>query len=78
MHSNLITPPDFVESILILNATQEQIKLVTEKIELIDTCQNVYFYNEEMNAPEWLARVQQIVSITLDAKLTNPEDYFTK
>jgi hypothetical protein len=78
MHSNFITPPDYVESVLILNATQEQIRSLVPIIKSIDTPYNVYFYNDEMNAPEWLAKVKGTSSVTLDANLTNPEEFFAK
>jgi len=78
MHSNFITPPDYIQSILILNATEEQIK------ECADTCKdkgkayNVYFYNAEMNQPDWLEGIKSKIDVTLDANITNPADYFNK
>jgi len=78
MHSNFITPPDYVETILILNAPEEQIKVLATMIRRRDQSYNVYFYREEMNNAEWLEKIQEKADIILDAKLTNPEDYFNK
>jgi hypothetical protein len=78
MHSNFITPPDYVETVLILNATEEQIKVLATLIEHRDQPYNVYFYREEMNQPEWFALVAPKADVVLDAKTTNPEEYFNK
>lgn len=78
MHSNFITPPDYVETVLILNAPEEQVQALAATIQHRDSVYNVYFYRDEMNDPEWLARVKAKADTILDAKLTNPEDYFTK
>jgi hypothetical protein len=78
MHSNFITPPDYVETVLILNAPEEQIKLLATMIQHRDRSYNVYFYNDHMNNAEWLARVTAKADVVLDAKITNPEEYFNK
>ena len=78
MHSNFITPPDYVETVLVLNAPQEQIQVLAEMIQNRDQTYNVYFYHDKMNQPEWLDRIKQKADTILDAKLTNPEDYFNK
>jgi hypothetical protein len=78
MHSNFITPPDFVETVLILNAPQEQIRVLAELVQHRDKTYNVYFYHEEMNQPEWFEQASKKADVILDAKLTNPEDYFNK
>ena len=78
MHSNFITPPDYVETILILNAPEKQIKVLATMIQHRDQSYNVYFYREEMNNTKWLEKIQEKADIILDAKLTNPEEYFNK
>jgi MarR-like DNA-binding transcriptional regulator SgrR of sgrS sRNA len=78
MHSNFVTPPDYVETVLILNAPEEQIRVLAEMVQHRDCAYNVYFYHNEMNNQEWLDRIKQKADIVLDAKLTNPEDYFNK
>lgn len=78
MHSNFITPPDYIETVLILNAPQEQIKVLATMIQQRDRCYNVYFYNDLMNQTEWRDRIRQKADTILDANLTNPEEYFNK
>ena len=78
MHSNFITPPDYIETVLILNAPQEQIKVLATMIQQREQCYNVYFYNELMNQPEWRDRIKQKADTILDANLTNPEESFNK
>jgi hypothetical protein len=78
MHSNFITPPDYVETVLIFSATEEQIKALANLIQSRDKTYNVYFYREEMNNPEWVEKIIGKADIVLDAKLNNLEDYFNK
>jgi hypothetical protein len=78
MHSNFVTPPDYIETVLILNAPEEQLRVLAEMIQQRDQVYNVYFYREEMNQPEWLALVAAKADVVLDAKITNPEEYFNK
>jgi hypothetical protein len=78
MHSNFITPPDYVETVLILNAVEEQIKVLATLIQTRDKTYNVYFYREEMNNPEWVEKMLEKADTVLDAKLNNLEDYFNK
>jgi len=78
MHSNFITPPDYVENVLILNAPEEQIKVLAGLVQHRDRVYNVYFYNESMGQVDWFDRVSNKADVIIDAKLTNPEDYFNK
>lgn len=57
MHSNFITPPDIVRSILIVDATQEQAQALAEQIRGSEQPYNIYFYNVEMNNAEWLQAI---------------------
>jgi hypothetical protein len=57
MYSNFITPPDIVESVLVINATEEQIQACATTCENSTNTYNVYFYHEVMNRTEWLATV---------------------
>lgn len=77
-HSNFVTPPDFIETILVLNATEEQITACADACYESDKIYNVYFYNKEMNNTDWFFQVQSIADQTLDATLCNPAEYFTK
>jgi len=78
MHSNFITPPDYVESILIHDATEEQIKQLSEVIGNANRPYNVYFYNQSMNDATWLAKVNAIADKVIYAENTDPTEYFTK
>lgn len=78
MHSNFITPPDYVETVLIINAPEEQIKLLATQIQLIDRCYNVYFYNEQMNDPDWFDRVSNKADVIIYADKKDPLEYFNK
>jgi len=77
-HSNLVTPPDFIETILILNATDEQTAACADACYETGKVYNVYFYNKDMDDTDWFFRVQKIADHVLDATLYNPAEYFTK
>jgi hypothetical protein len=77
-HSNFVTPPDFIETVLILNATEEQIAKCADVCYESGKIYNVYFYNNEMNDTEWFFRVDKIADRTIDATLCDPAEYFTK
>lgn len=78
MHSNFITPPDFVETVLVLNATEDQIKELGTLVQGCNVPYNVYFYNDAMNDVEWVQRVSKIADKILDVNLINPLEYFNK
>lgn len=78
MHSNFITPPDMVETVLIMNATEEQITELNAVIKAGATPYNVYFYNEAMNDMRWLARISNRADAVIEADKTNPTEYFNK
>jgi hypothetical protein len=76
--SNFITPPDFVETVLILNATEAQVSLCANACYDSEKVYNVYFYHESMNNEAWLARVHKIADTVIDASSTDPTEYFNK
>lgn len=78
MHSNFITPPDYVETVLVIDATEEMIKHLGTIVQDRDTIYNVYFYREEMNDIAWFHKISLKADVVLDAKITNPLDYFNK
>lgn len=78
MHSNFITPPDFIKTILVLNATEEQITACGEACKAQDIPYNVYFYNDAMNDTAWLDAVKIRADVTLDAKINQPQEFFNK
>lgn len=67
-----------METVLIIDAPEEQIKILATLIEHRGQAYNVYFYRQEMNQPEWFDLVARKADVVIDAKLTNPEDYFNK
>lgn len=77
-HSNFVTPPDLIESVLVLDATEEQIAACADACYESGRIYNVYFYNKEMNNTEWFTQVQTIADQVLDATSCNPAEYFTK
>jgi hypothetical protein len=78
MHSNFITPPDYIETVLVLNASEEQIKLLATKVELTNKPYDVYFYRDEMNDQDWLSKVTNKADVILNANLKDPMEYFNK
>jgi hypothetical protein len=57
VHSNFVTPPDYVESILIIGASREEVQACADVVKNTGKSFNVYFYNEEMNNAEWLNKI---------------------
>ena len=43
MHSNFITAPDYIENILVINATDEQLATLTETVKTTGRPYNIYF-----------------------------------
>jgi hypothetical protein len=67
MNSNFITPPDLIETVLVINATTEQIGACAEACKISDRAYNVYFYHTEMNDVHWLGEVVQRAETILQA-----------
>lgn len=65
MHSNFVTPPDIVETILVINATKEQISACADACRNSSKSYNVYFYHTDMKEHAWLAEVVQRSDIIL-------------
>lgn len=72
MHSNFVTPPDYIKSVLIINSTEEQMQDCALRCKEAGVPYNVYFYNEDMAALDWLnqiyERMDQVLS-PFDLKL---------
>jgi hypothetical protein len=64
MHSNLITPPDFVDeslhTVTLINFTENDIELVARMCAASDEMFNVYVYRTEMQDLTWLDQVTEI------------------
>ena len=58
MHSNFITPPDFVDedlpNVTVVNATEQQIELLAHMCANNDEQYNMYLYHSGMNNLVWL------------------------
>jgi hypothetical protein len=71
MHSNFITPPDYVESVLIFDATEEEINECYAACEKAERPYNVYFYHEGMDNMTWLLFVVNKVDVALAKRTSN-------
>ena len=64
MHSNFITPPDFVDepltTITVVNATLEEVELLARMCENTDPQYNIYLYRTEMNDRAWLDKAVEL------------------
>ena len=87
MYSNFITPPDFVDNILVVDATEEQIQILTEFLHNCDTTYNIYMYKHSMEDLGWFNEAVSRANVILqhqDSELTAPtavrfgEDYDLK
>ena len=78
MHSNFITPPDYVETVLVINATEEQVAELAATVKAGDKSYNIYFYREAMNDISWFHKISLKADAVLDAKINNPTEYFNK
>lgn len=65
MHSNFITPPDFVETVLIIDATTEQANAVAAVVRESQQAYNIYLYHEGMSDHVWLGQVAQKADVVL-------------
>ena len=75
--SNFVTSPDYIETILILNATSEQIDECMAAVEASGQIYNVYVGTANSD-PAWLLRIESKSDRMIDAALHNPADYFYK
>lgn len=78
MHSNFITPPDFVDdeplsTITVVNATLDELELLARMCEGSDVQYNIYLYRSEMNDTDWLRnaikRSESVIVHTIDPEL---------
>jgi hypothetical protein len=78
MHSNFITPPDYVETVLVLNASDDVVITLGEAVKNTGRPYNIYFYRDDMNERDWLDLIKTKADVILDAKLNSPLEYFNK
>ena len=60
MYSNIITPPDFAaddfHTVTVINATEDDIKLLVTFCENSAKSYNIYLYKDEMNLDDWVEK----------------------
>ena len=78
MHSNFITPPDYVETVLVIDASDEQVAELAATVKAGNKPYNVYFYHEAINDISWFHKISIKADTVLDAKINNPTEYFDK
>jgi hypothetical protein len=58
MYSNIITPPDFAtddfHTVTVINATEDDIKLLVTFCENSSKSYNIYLYKDDMDLPGWI------------------------
>jgi hypothetical protein len=58
MHSNFITPPDFVDddlhTVTVVDATVDEVELLANMCKVSPNVYNIYLYRTEMNELTWL------------------------
>lgn len=75
--SNFVTAPDYIPSILIKNATEEQLSLCMEACRTSGNIYNVYVQTANSDE-EWVWRIERIADAILDAQIQDPLDFFNK
>lgn len=94
MYSNIITPPDRIETILIVDAADTDVKDLMGFFKTSTIPYNVYLYSHDMNNLSWLTDKYKIADTVLqahgsslpvdgikfgpDQDLKRPLDYFNK
>jgi hypothetical protein len=60
MYSNIITPPDFAaddfHTVTVINATEDDIKLLVTFCENSEKSYNIYLYKDDMNLADWIEK----------------------
>ena len=57
MHSNLVSPPDYIETVLIIEPTELQLVECADTLKTNATPYDVYYYKLDMDNTEWLSKV---------------------
>jgi len=68
MHHNFITPPDFVVSVLIVDAGGDELSAIAEQCRMSDITYNIYLYHYEMADIPWLKQAMSKSDIVLLAQ----------
>jgi hypothetical protein len=75
--SNFVTAPDYIPTVLIQNATEEQLSLCMAACQNSGNVYNVYIQTETSDE-EWVWRIERIADMIIDAQNSDPVEYFTK
>jgi len=75
--SNFITAPDYIPTVLIQNATEEQLAQCMEACRQSGNIYNVYVQSANSDE-EWIWRIERIADAIIDAQNEDPIEYFTK
>ena len=71
MHSNFITPPDTVETVLIIDAPDTQVQALAAFLKGHNKPYNIYLYNYTMENNSWLVDVYKKSDVVLQASGSN-------
>jgi hypothetical protein len=65
MHSIFVTPPDYLNTVLIIDASTEQANAVASFVRESQKPYNIYLYHIDMNDQPWLEKVAQKADVIL-------------
>jgi len=73
VHSNFITPPDFVDedlhTVTVVDASHDDIELLVKMCEYSDDTFNIYLYKSAMGDPAWLqTAVEKSAAVIVNAE----------
>ena len=76
MHSNFITPPDFVDddlhTVTVVDCTEDELVLLARMCECSDEMYNIYLYRDVMDDPTWLqTAIDKSAAVIVNASETN-------
>lgn len=67
MISNIITPPDRVGTILIIDAAQAEVHELAHYFRTSNQAYNIYLYSNDMNELTWLKDIYELADVVLQA-----------
>jgi ornithine cyclodeaminase/alanine dehydrogenase-like protein (mu-crystallin family) len=68
MITNVVTPPDLIPTVVIIDASTEQVQSCAAVIKGQESVYNIYLYNHEMNDLTWLSKVIKRADVVLQAE----------
>lgn len=75
--SNFVTAPDYIPTVLIQNASEEQLTLCMEACRNSGNVYNVYVQTENSDE-EWVWKIERIADAIIDAQNSDPVEFFNK